>query len=43
MIEEIIDLQKRNEKPLGYFSIPWEVDGLEEEQILIMELAMDLS
>lgn len=43
MIDEIIELQKNNEKTLTYFNIPWEVKHLEEEQILLMQLAMNLS
>ena len=43
MIEEIEELEENNKKVLTYFNIPWSIEELEEEQILIMELAMDLS
>lgn len=42
MIDEIIELQKKNAKTLTYFNVPYEADELKEEQALIMELAMDL-
>jgi len=43
MIKEIVDLQEKNENTLTYFHIPWEAENFEEEQAMIMELAMDLS
>lgn len=43
MIDEIEVLEKTNEKTLTYFSIPWDVENFEEEQITILQLAMDLS
>lgn len=43
LVDEVENLQQRNVKTLGYFNLPWIADELEEEQITILELAMDLS
>lgn len=43
LVDEIEALQEKNKKTLSYFNIPWNADDLEEEQITILQLAMDLS
>jgi len=42
MIEEIQELEKKNEKVLGYFNIPYEASKMENEQITLLQLAMSL-
>ncbi len=43
MIDEIEELQNRNKKVLTYFNIPWKVENMEDDQVTILQLAMDLS
>jgi len=41
-IQELLDLQDKNNKTLGYFRIPNDVEDFEGEQITLMQLAMSL-
>lgn len=41
-IEELIELQAKNEKTLEYFNLPYEAERLEAEMITILQVAMKL-
>jgi len=43
LVDEIEVLQEKNKKTLSYFNLPWNASELEEDQITILQLAMDLS
>ena len=39
-IDEVLALQEKNEKTLGYFNMPYDMEDFEEEQITLLQLAM---
>jgi len=41
-IEELAELQSKNEKTLEYFNLPYEADRMENELITILQVAMSL-
>jgi len=43
MVNDIKELEDKNNKTLNYFNLPWEAENLEEEMITILQVAMDLS
>lgn len=42
MIEEIQEIETKNEKTLGYFNIPYGADGMDAELITLLQVAMSL-
>jgi hypothetical protein len=43
LVGEVEELQNKNNKTLDFFNIPYDAEDLDEEQITILQLAMDLT